>query len=172
MEKKALIAIALSILVLLVFRYFEERRSADLARRRPPAAKPASIAPPAEVQPAPCESSSGRETPIKQWSCSRRTLSATAQSIVIDGPLYRAVVDNRGGVLTSWKLKKHKDDQGKEFEMVAASHNPESRPYPGALVLADPKLNWLANGELYEPAIENSEGSGRTSSLPLPCACA
>ncbi len=44
--------------------------------------------------------------------------------------------------------------------MVAASHNPESRPYPGALVLADATLNWLANGELYEPAIENSEGSG------------
>lgn len=159
MEKKALIAIALSILVLLVFGYFNERRSAEEARRRPPVAKPASTTPPAEIQPLPT-SPPAAEKPDQAVVLRPEDTVATEQSIVIDGPLYRAVVDNRGGFLTSWKLKKHKDDQGKDFEMVAASHYPESRPYPGALVLADATLNWLANGELYEPAIENSEGSG------------
>ena len=41
--------------------------------------------------------------------------------------------------------------------MVAASHNPESRPYPGSLVLSDPKLNWVANGEFYDVTLENSD---------------
>jgi YidC/Oxa1 family membrane protein insertase len=159
MEKKALIAIALSILVLLVFKYFEDRRMAEQARRRPPVAKPATTTPPAEVRPLPAGPPDA-EKPDQTAVLHPQDTVAVEQPIVIDGPLYRAVVDNRGGLLTSWKLKKHKDDQGKDFEMVAASHNSESRPYPGALVLTDPKLNWLANGELYETAVENSEGSG------------
>src|SRR5262245_58202568 len=123
MEKKALIAIALSILVLLAFRYFEERRAVDKARRHPPVSKPASTTTPAEVQPRPT-SPPTVEKPVQAAVLRPQDTVAAEQSIVIDGPVYRAVVDNRGGVLTSWRLKKHKDDQGKDFEMVAAGHNP------------------------------------------------
>src|SRR5262249_12736028 len=110
MEKKALIAIGLSIFVLLLFRYFEERRAGDRVRRNPPTAKPAPVTPPAEAPTA--EVTPKTEKAAQPIVLQPQDTVASEHQVVIDGPLYRAMLDNRGGVLTSWKLKKHKDDQG------------------------------------------------------------
>ena len=98
---------------------------------------------------------------------------AAAQKIVIDGDLYTAVLDNRGGVLTSWELKgyqttrKSDDAQNRLFEMVTgASQN--SGLYPGAVILGDDAATAIANKEYYQVSIEGAdETAGENLSAPV-----
>ena len=128
MEKRVLAAIALSIAILFAFRYFEDRRAAEQARLRPPVASqvPPSPAPPA---PAPAAPAPQQQAPVADLPAEE---IVPGQKIVIESELYRAVLDNQGGVLTSWQLKQYKSAKGEIFDMVAAGHA-EQRPYPASL---------------------------------------
>lgn len=163
MEKRAILAIALSILVLLLFRYLEERRLAELARRKPPLQKREMVVSPSipTAQPAPSEKAAQRLV------AAQSDTRAGAKPVVVDGKLYRAVLDNRGGVLTSWQLKNYRSIKGELFEMIAAGHSPELRPYPGSLVSDDPSINGLVNGEFYEVLVEEESRSGAALNPPL-----
>src|SRR2546425_7620760 len=155
MEKRAILAIALSIAVLFAFRYLEEKRTHGMRRPVVPshAALPSSEAPSpvAEPPPRPLE-------PEARVAAAGDTVAAPAQ-IKIEGGLYRAVLDNRGGVLTSWTLKKYKSGKGEPFEMVAAGRDAELRPFPGLLLLDDPAMNALSRGEPYEVGVAGADGS-------------
>ena len=168
MEKRALAAIGLSILVLLSFRYFEERRMKEIAKSRPPAQRqvPASqtVLPPAASAPA-----AATTTPVEQPQAAAAGPSfdthATAQKVVVEGSIYRAELDNRGALLVSWHLNKYRSGNKAEFEMIAANHMQETRPFPGALIFDDPNLTTLANSELYDVEIQGNE-AGKTEYTP------
>jgi len=81
--------------------------------------------------------------------------------------MYRAVLDNRGAVLTSWRLKDYKSGRGEVFEMIAAAHDAENRPFPGALVLDDPALAAAVNGEHYSTEVSGDDGSAGTLAPPV-----
>ncbi len=167
MERRALLAIALSILVLLAFRYFEERRVVERVRNnRPIAQKSMPVSQPAapsnQVRAAPTKVEIQSSTPT-----SSSDTVAVSRPIVVDCDLYRAVLDNRGGVITSWVLKRYKSGKGDIFEMIATGHSPESRPFPGSVILEDASLNWQANGEFYQVEIEGSKGAGEAFSPPV-----
>ena len=159
MEKRVLAAIALSIAVLLAFRYFEDRRAAEQSRLRPPAARqvPPSPAPAAPATPVPQPQPPVLDLPAEE--------TVPGQQIVVESELYRAVLDNRGGVLTSWQLKQYKSAKGEIFEMVAAGQA-EPRPYPATLIFDDPKLTALAGQERY--AVEIVGGQGGATALAAP----
>src|SRR5262245_35697300 len=119
MEKRAILAIALSILVLFSFKYFEERRTAE-ARRRNPApiqtAAPRTPPPPAApTQEAAATAPALAEAPTPAAG----DTAAAPRTVVIESPLYRAVLDARGGVLTSWTLKQYMSASGVPFEMIS-----------------------------------------------------
>ncbi len=166
MEKRALAAIALSILVLFGFRYLEERRARELGRIRPPVQRQVPVQPapaPAVPSPAPVQAEqlpAGNATPASDTH-------AEAQTLSVGSPLYEAELDNRGGLLTSWLLKNYRTRNKAEFEMVAASHMSETRPYPGALIFDDPKLAALANGEFYEVEIQGGSQQGERLTAPV-----
>jgi YidC/Oxa1 family membrane protein insertase len=151
MEKRALVAIAASILVLFAFRYYEERRMGGRAARKPPSVTQTSPAP----TPAPLSSpkeipqSIAAEKALESAPISPEDTSATPKTLVVEGDHYRATLDNRGGVLTSWQLKHFKSAKGQVFEMIAADPTGETRSVPGALLLEDPTASKLANRELY-----------------------
>ncbi|MBP1609101.1 MAG: yidC [Acidobacteria bacterium] len=156
MEKRALIAIALSVLILFAFRYYQDRRAAELAKQRPPTQQSQATATPAapevKVSPTPEQPSvEKKEVPAAQPG----DTNAAQQQVVIDGASYRAVLDNRGAVITSWQLKDYKSSRGAQFEMIAATHDAELRPFLGSLIFDDAKLASLANGEFYEVSVEN-----------------
>ena len=157
MEKRVLAAIALSISILFAFRYYEERQAAKLAGQRPAAGQPAPVVPapeaPAAATPVPA-AVPALPLPAEE--------SVSEQRIVVEGDLYRAVLDNRGGVLTSWLLKKYKSAKGEIFDMVSATHM-EQRPYPGSLEYDDPKLTAAANQENYVVELP----AGRSDAAPL-----
>lgn len=160
MEKRALVAIALSILVLIGFRYLEERRLGGPARQTLPAQK-AQPTGPAEPKALP------RPEETKPSSPPPAETQAVGKSIVVEGDLYQALLDNRGALLTSFKLKQYKSGKGEPFEMIAATHGAETRPYPGALVLEDPDLNWNVNGEPYGIVVEGGKDPSQKLTPPL-----
>src|SRR5437867_12893754 len=100
MEKRTLIAIALSIVVLMVFKYVEDRRLGQQARHTPQNPRMTPGPPP----PLPPVEETGVPAPVTSIPDVARAQTDTValpQSIVVDGKLYRAVVDNRGALLTS-----------------------------------------------------------------------
>ncbi len=165
MEKRVVAAIALSIAILFGFKYLEERRAAEQARLSPPPARPAaaSQAPPAVPKPSapvPAEMPAATPLPPEQTVPGRR--------VVIESGLYRAVLDNRGGVLTSWQLKKYKTALGEVFDMVPSTHM-EQRPYPGSVVLDDAALTKIAAEENYAVEVAGgNEAAGGAQPLTAP----
>ncbi|HYK88443.1 MAG TPA: membrane protein insertase YidC [Acidobacteriota bacterium] len=168
MEKRAIIAIALSVLVLFVFREIQDRRTAQLARLRPPVQRQTGQAPalPPVLPAAPAPAA---ERPVAEAPASAAIpgdTSATARSMVIEGALYRTVLDNRGALLTSWELKQYKSASGQPFEMIAATHDAETRPYPGSCILDDPSLTRVVNNEYYDVQVSGG-GTGDKLTAPV-----
>jgi YidC/Oxa1 family membrane protein insertase len=157
MEKRALIAIALSVLVLFAFRYYQDRSASELAKLHPPAQQSKEVPTPPTSEPK--VSPTAGQPPVETDAVTAAQpgdTNATEQQIVVDGAIYRAVLDNRGAVLTSWQLKDYKSSNGSQFEMIAAAHDAESRPFLGSLVLDDVKLMSMLNGAYYEVSAESS----------------
>ncbi len=162
MEKRAIIAIALSVLVLFAFRMIQERRVAELRPVSPPVQKPAQAAPETPPQPERAAIPAPVEAPPAAIPAAGDT-TATARTVVVSGSLYRAVLDNRGALLTSWELRQYKAASGQPFEMIAATHDVETRPYPGSFAFDDPTVTRRANSEYYEVQIEGAGPEGEAS---------
>jgi YidC/Oxa1 family membrane protein insertase len=163
MEKRVLAAIALSIAILFAFRYYEERRAAEQAKLMPPVTRQVPATPPPPASAAPKTPAPPPELPPVMPLPAEQ--SVPEQKVVIVGDLYRAVLENRGGVLTSWQLKQYKSAKGEAFDMVAATHV-EQRSYPTSLVFDDSALTALANQENY--AVEIVDGKSAGTSLTAP----
>jgi len=164
MEKRAILAIGLSILVFLGFHYLQQKRLEQAAPEQP-SMKVQSSVPEPEIPPAVPVPSVAEAVAVQPDAAPEDTV-ASAQTVVIEGDLYRAVIDNRGALLTSWELKGYKSSQDMVFDMIAGSHDGEEPSYPGSLIFEDSSLTTLANGEFYEISVEN--GPGGPNSLAPP----
>jgi len=104
MEKRALIALGLSLVVFMAFIYFGEKLKRPVApspaTQTPaaPAPAPAPAPPPAAVRPTP-------PAPVP----ARPQAGRPAKDVVVDTPLFRAVFTDLGARLKSFQLKKYKD---------------------------------------------------------------
>jgi len=115
-----------------------------------PQTAPAPLEPTGAIEAAPPEP---EPQPQTESVPSPQDTAAKAQRIVIQGDLYRAVLDNKGAVLTGWQLNKYNAADGEFFEMIAP--NPGSvDPYPGSLSFGDPSLDGPANREHYEVEVQ------------------
>jgi YidC/Oxa1 family membrane protein insertase len=160
MEKRVVVAIALSIAILFAFRYYQER-TGQIPKQRPPIAETTTGSnqkPPvqAEVKPA------AAPAPLAELPAEE---SVPARQIVIQSDLYRAVLDNRGAVLTSWQLTRFKTGKGEIFEMIPTVHA-EQDQYPGSLVFEDEALKTIANTQNY--AVEIIDGKDVGGALTAP----
>jgi YidC/Oxa1 family membrane protein insertase len=115
----------------------------------PPPAKTAAPAAPAANAPAttqaatPAKAASAAQTPAVQ--------AAAATTTVVENELYRITFSNKGGDVTSWILKRYKDDDGKPLDLVdhAAS---EKFGYPLSLYTYDAGLTQALANALYVPS--------------------
>lgn len=170
MEKRTILAIALSFLVLMAF---------DFAYRRYFAPEP----------PPPVVEESGSEQLIKDEQQKQEkpapavreqeavepdipfsetdTRAEGPQEIVIRGELYQAVLDNKGAILASWILNQYQSSKGRDFEMIAAGHKGEKWPRPGSVLFDDPDITTIANEELYAVTVNGDSYSGFPLSAPV-----
>lgn len=141
-EQRTLLAIALSMLVVVLWaKYF--------APKMPP---PPKSAPPVS---APAVTTAAPPTPARTTPRNAAAAQASEEkNIVIENPLYRVELSNRGGVVRSWKLKKYLDDQKppKPLELVNSSSAQQIGLWPLSILLADSKIEAVANSGLYQIA--------------------
>jgi len=165
MEKRTIAAITLSVLVLFAFKYFEDRRMAELAKRRPPIIRQVPGEIPAKPVPPPAPKVLA-EKPKQAPAPLPADTRAVEQTVRLEGKLYRAVLDNRGAVITSWLLDNYRSGKNPQFEMIGATHFVETRPFPGALILPDPAQTDLANNEFYEVELNGAPPGKMPLTLP------
>ncbi|HEY5382360.1 MAG TPA: membrane protein insertase YidC [Acidobacteriaceae bacterium] len=90
--------------------------------------------------------------------------ATAATTTVVENELYRITFSNKGGDVTSWILKRYKDDDGKLLDLVdhAAS---EKFGYPLSLYTYDPGLTQALATALYVPSATGTLESPATLSF-------
>lgn len=95
MEKRTVLAIILSVLVLLIYSYFFQPR---------PVQRPMEKAEPKQE---------AQETPAPlQLPLMPSAIEPVGEDVLIEADLYKAVLTNRGATIKSWELKRYKDKNG------------------------------------------------------------
>jgi len=169
MEKRLLLAIVLSFVILFVYQVFfapkpptPEQSPAEVISQQ----AVTSEAP--QLQP---------ETPaLKEEETERQTFVAAEETIeketVVDTSLFRAVWSNKGAVLKSWRLYQHLDENGEPLELIS-NISSDLRRYPFWL-----KTEWVETDVLdglsnfyelsnFDALINNALYTVSTNSLSL-----
>lgn len=74
-----------------------------------------------------------------------------ANSVVMESPVYRVDLSNRGGVVESWQLKKYLDNQKPPLPLDLVNQDTAKElGWPLSLSLSDPNLEAEANSALYQ----------------------
>lgn len=162
MEKRLILAFALTILVFIGFQQFQQRTLDQTAQN--PASKPAPIQDPVAPKPA---QEIPAEQPVQPAAVSSGDTTAMAQNLIVKGNLYRAVIDNRGAIVTQWVLNQYKSGQNRVFEMIAPNHGRETRSLPTALIFSDKTLTAHANNEFYQVFVQGQPYDGRELAPPV-----
>jgi YidC/Oxa1 family membrane protein insertase len=132
MEKRVLLAVSLSFLVLVLYQ--------TLLPPPPPTRPVAPASGQGAATVAPAEGTGGAAPATEPLPEAAQITGATEeQDIVVESAAVRAVFTNRGAELKSWQLKDYLDDEGRPVDVVPAGIPPEeARAF--ALVPADPTL--------------------------------
>ena len=141
MEKNLLIAFALMGVVIFGTQYFLPQPDAKPVKQETPKAAPAFVPAPVEVK-APAAKGKG----AAQATPPAAIVAGSKEEVVrIETDLYRVEFSNKGGVATSWILKKFKDSQGRPLQLVHTAAT-EKVGYPFAIQMngrdMNPNLNW------------------------------
>ncbi len=158
MERRVLLAISLSFVVLFVYQ-----------RLFPPPTEPTPSTPTAAVAPV----SPGSITAPPVAASPPTAVPAVAavkgdtaeREFVVDTQQVRAVFTNRGGRLKSWGLKQYPDASGQLVDLVPAEVGSQALPF--SLSTTDSAQTARLNGELY--AVEN-EAPARIDATSSPAA--
>lgn len=156
MEKRLILAIVLSFLVLVLYQmiFMKDKRQPEAQSRLPkPAAQVEEQAPKtaAEVLPAAPSQTPQQQEKSAEMQQYEEVRAQAEQQVVIDTSLYQAVWSNRGASLRSWKLKQHRNEQKEELELVSRRAS-EIRKYPFFLETQDAELDKVANESLFAPS--------------------
>jgi YidC/Oxa1 family membrane protein insertase len=132
MEKRVLIAVFLSFLVLYAYQAIVPQPKRPAPRPAPAAAPAASPAESAATSPAPdtgaASTGSTQAAPVAP-SMPPAIADAAERDIVVDTGLVRAVFSNRGAVIKSWQLTGYFDQQGRPIDLVPGGISEAAKPF-------------------------------------------
>ncbi len=148
MEKRLILAIVLSFLVLVLYQ-------AIFLRNRPqpePGEQPQKPVELEEIAPALKRPEAKKESlPVLPAEVEEARAQAE-EKVVVETSLYQAVWSNRGASLRSWRLKTHRDENGEDLELVSG-RAVQAGKYPFSLETQDADLDLAANDSLYVPSV-------------------
>jgi YidC/Oxa1 family membrane protein insertase len=141
MEKRVLLAVFLSFLVLVVYQSLvppPPEPQVTPAEPPPQPHPPATATRPASPQP---EAPAATAPPL--------LAGEVARDIIVETPAVRAVFNSREAVLTSWRLKRYKDSTGQPLELVPQGLQ---KDLPGvfAVLLPDSKDSAVLPGAIFQ----------------------
>jgi YidC/Oxa1 family membrane protein insertase len=150
MEKRVLIAVFLSFLVLYAYQ-------AIVPQPKRPAPRPAEsvVTEPAGTAAAPAQQAANAGTaaatvdaPMAVSATPPLVGDTVERDIVVDAGTVRATFSNRGAIVKSWQLLRYLDQAGKPIDLVPAGLPPSS-PRPFTLRIADEAQSARLNSALY-----------------------
>lgn len=147
MERRVLIAVLLSFLVLYLYQVLvpsppQKPVQASKIATAPNASAPAASNPTPSVQGAQEErgaSGEARRAPNAVPTAAPAITAVAPRDIVVENATVHAVFTTRGAVLKSWQLQKFHDEFGRPLEIIAG-HAPADSPLPFTLGADDPAL--------------------------------
>lgn len=157
MERRVLLAITLSFLVLFLFQRFvmpppvpagpPAMSNTSAAAPAPattltpgPPAAPGTVAPGTQPQP-----------PVAAATVSE----ASAREVVVETTKVKAVFSNRGANVVHWILKDYRNDQGQPLDLVPAGAG-DAATKPFTLTVDDPALNARMNDAIYRVTVDGA----------------
>src|SRR5262245_38279849 len=155
MERRLLLAILLTFLVLTVYQW--------MLPKPPPTAPSATSGPGAGPAATPAQAGASSPTPPPiPLPPVEQVLGDTAEkTIEVDNGVVHAVFSNRGGTVSSWQLLDYRDEGGRPLDLVPHDVGPDvARPF--ALKLDDPAKSRRVNEAFYSlPAAVGSSIDAR-----------
>jgi len=151
MEKRLLIAIVLSFLVLVLYQivFVKKPTQPEVSIRGVAETVKKTDQKPLEKESASLPAGIA-ETQLSKGQKPLETVAAQAEEqITIETSLYQALWSNKGGVLKSWKLKKFRNEKKEELELVS-SRSHEINVYPFYVLTEDSEFNNEINNVLYK----------------------
>jgi YidC/Oxa1 family membrane protein insertase len=144
-QVRAVVFVLLALVILFAWQHFYKPAAPP---PQPNATVPAKTTPQAATSPAaaaPLKAAGGGASSVPVVQANEE------KTVVVESPLYRVELSNRGGVVRSWKLKQYFDDQKppRELDLV----NPDvagELGWPFSLLLFDSQQETLANSSLYQ----------------------
>ncbi len=176
MERRVLLAISLSFLVLVVYQWLVP----------PPPSPPAAFpdAPPINQSAGPTQPIAGvtpsgnvtAEGPLPELTSAETVVGESAErEITLENARVRAVFTNRGGRIKHWHLKDYKNSAGQPLDLVPENIPPQV-PNPFSLRVDDPAITKRLNESLYRVTqtdhlafeLETAEGLRARKTFALP----
>jgi YidC/Oxa1 family membrane protein insertase len=159
MEKRVLLAISLSFVVLFVYQTLFVKPAPKPAQR--PATAPATTpAGEAATPAAPAVRSGEAAAPVAAVPAVAALVADTAErDIVIENEAIRAVFSNRGAELTHWVLKRYFDEARRPIDLVP-DPLPAGAPRTFGLVFDDPEITARVGQALFRPSGDRVDLAG------------
>jgi YidC/Oxa1 family membrane protein insertase len=151
MERRVLLAVFLSFLVLYAYQALVVPPAPAVDRQEPPRAGPGA---PVEA-PAPPPAAAPAPPPAPVEAAPAAVVSDAAErEIVVETATVRATLSNRGARILRWQLKEYRDSSGEPVDLVP-SDVPDDQPKPFSLRVADEAVTRRLNAALYRVSGDN-----------------
>src|SRR5687768_8020999 len=170
MERRVLLAITLSFLVLFLFQRFV---------MPPPVPPPAAVPVPANASgaasstPAPrvdaprTDAPRAPAPPAPSEEFAATVTEANARDIVVETTKVRAVFSNRGGTIKNWILKEFRNDAGEPLDLVPGGAG-DNTIKPFTLTVDDPATSARINDAVYRVTVNGAAATGAVDATASP----
>jgi len=149
MEKRVLIAVFLSFLVLYAYQAIVPQPKRPASKPAPAAVTAPAVSAAEATPPAVNTNQTTPDTAVPSAPATQPLVGDTAErEIVVDVGPVRATFSNRGAIVKSWKLTRYRDQAGKAIDLVPAGL-PSSTPRPFTLRVSDDVRSAQLNNALY-----------------------
>jgi YidC/Oxa1 family membrane protein insertase len=151
-QTRVVLAAALSLIVILASSYLYKGTPQPPSGQQAPASATPASAPPTSN--APVVNTAPAVVAVRA--------AASEQSVVVESPLYRVEIWNRGGVVRSWQLRKYTNDAQppQPLDLVHTDIARQEDAWPFSVALSDPQLEAAANSGFYEINVGGAAASG------------
>jgi YidC/Oxa1 family membrane protein insertase len=170
MEKRVLIAVILSFIVLYAYQaMFPPPKPSPTGGPGAPTTSTVSPAAATSTVP-PATSASGptqpAEAPQPASSAAPMVADTAERDITVENSSVSAVFTTRGGALKSWRLKKYPDSAGQPLELIPHTV-PAGTPRPFTLSVGDQATDSALSNALFKPSTDRLDVTSGASTLTL-----